>query len=136
MNRIANEAATLARHSNSPAMLRAFEMIDEAAQRHAATQRLRERTERRKRVNRYMADDGYWPLMAWLSAYPAERRFLSIDEAIRFYRREFARLANARAAGHWSVADKAFRCSHYRDRMIVARYFSRYGVHIWAREAA
>lgn len=42
--------------------------------------RMRSRTSRRVEVNRFMAADGYWPLLRWLSGL-SPRSFLSIDEA-------------------------------------------------------
>lgn len=97
--------------------------------------RMRSRTARRVEVNRFMAADGYWPLLRWLSDL-SPRSFLSIDEARTWLRKEITRIGKLKAAGHWAYRDNFHRLPGLQDRLIVATYFARYGAETWAREAA
>lgn len=96
---------------------------------------IRARTARQAKVTKFSADNGYWPLLRWLSE-PAPRNAISIDEARAWLRKEVARIGKLKAAGHWAYQDNAHRLPGLRDRLIVATYFSRFGADVWARAAA
>ncbi len=106
----------------------------------ASAYRRRVHGERLARIAMFRDVDAgsYWRLMKWLSA-EAPRTFLSIDEARRWLRRELVRIRTMRAtrgADYYGYRDNAHRLPVLRDRLVVARYFARFGAAVWQREAA
>lgn len=97
--------------------------------------RMKRREEHRGLVARFSASDGYWSLMRYLSEL-GHVRYLSTDDAIASIRGHLRRLAIAKAADHWSYPDQAWKVRQFRDRLLIARYFSRFGALIWQRDAA
>lgn len=95
---------------------------------------IRGRARRREVVNGFSCQGGYWPLMAWLSDFPAPAGMLSLDEAQRWCRKEIARQRSLGTHGHWSFRPSSISIA--RERLIVARYFNRHARQIWAREAS
>lgn len=97
---------------------------------------IKRRTNRRKLVIKFMAADGYWPLMRYLSELAYGPKFISTDEAIRWCRAELRRIAIAKDTEHWSYRDRAWRVQPVRERLIIARYFARFGADVWQKDAA
>lgn len=101
---------------------------------------IKSRVRHREAVTEY-TQRGYWPLMAYLQegsslvgGYSCPGNFLSLDEAVSGLARQVKSQRKRIEINHWSACH--VRLAAYRDRLVVARYFARFGKHIWQQEAA
>lgn len=120
--------------THSPAMQAALDDIGRAHNNRRLLYLIRMRVERRRLVNSFMRAECYWNLLHWL-AEPAPRSFLSVDEARRWLAKEQARILGL-PRDDWKFKDNAHRLPGIRNRLVVARYFSRFGMELWAEDAA
>lgn len=120
--------------THSPAMQAALDEIERAAGNRRLLYLIRARTERRRLVFSFMQAGRYWPLLRWL-AEPAPRSFLSVDEARAWLAKEQARILGL-PRDDWKFKDNVHRLPGIRNRLVVARYFSRFGAELWAEDAA
>lgn len=122
----------------SPAFLDAVARMDEwvaDCERQGAIRRSKERAARRKLIRHFRDPANYTQLAAWMSAVPTVSQLETPEQAVRVYRRRIARLRYVQANGGWSP-ELAMAMPAIRNRLVVARYFARFGAALWALEAA
>lgn len=111
----------------SPAMLAAFEAIRQSGIRRAREMHF----ERVKLVEQFKANPSlFWGYVNLFRPQP----LLSTQEAIDFYRARHTEERALVAIRHWRAdAGKVRMCG---ERLVISRYFRRYGERIWTRKAA
>lgn len=111
---------------NSPAMLAAFEDIRQSGIRAAR----KAHYERVKLVDGFVADPAsFWGYINLFRVNP----LLTTDEAIEFWANEAENQRILREAGHWRYDAAKLRIAS--ERVVFARYFRRFGAHLWQRSA-
>lgn len=111
---------------NSPAMLAAFEDIRQSGIRAAR----RDHYERVKLVDGFVADPAsFWGYINLFRVNP----LLATDEAIEFWANEAENQRVLRETGHWRYDAAKLRIA--AERVVIARYFRRFGAHLRQREA-
>lgn len=112
---------------DSPAMLKAFEDI-----RQSGIRRAREfHFERAKLVEKFKADPGsFWGYINLFRVTP----LYSTDEAIEFWSFEAENQRDLRALKSYRYDPGKLRMA--AERVVMARFFRRYGARIWQRRAA
>lgn len=112
---------------NSPAMLAAFEDIRQAGIREAR----RAHYERVKLADGFVADPAsFWGYINLFRVNP----LLTTDEAIDFWTNEVENQRVLREAGHWRYDAAKLRIA--AERVVMGRYFRRFGARLWQRAAA
>lgn len=119
-------AASCGYVGNSPAMLKAFEDIRQSGIRAAR----KAHYDRVKQVDGFVADPGsFWGYINQFRVSP----LLTTDEAIEFWANEAENQRVLREAGHWRYDAAKLRIA--AERVVISRYFRRFGAHLWQREA-
>lgn len=127
MNATEQFAASCGYVGNSPAMLKAFEDIRQSGIRDAR----KAHYDRVKQVDSFVADPGsFWGYVNLFRVSP----LLSTDEAIEFWTIEAENQRVLREAGHWRYDAAKLRIA--AERVVIARYFRRFGARLWQRAAA
>lgn len=120
-------AASCGYAGNSPAMLKAFEEIRQSGIRAAR----KAHYDRLKRVDGFVADPAsFWGYINLFRVSP----LLSTDEAIEFWSNEAENQRVLREAGHWRYDAGKLRVA--AERVVMGRYFRRFGARLWQRAAA
>lgn len=78
---------------------------------------LSERAARRSIVNTFLARRSYWAVLDYLSALGVDRRFLCLDEAVRYFRAALKDALVSPRHGRMGIDE-------IRKRLVVARYFA------------
>jgi hypothetical protein len=92
------------------------------------------RSRRRAIINANMDLGAYDDLMTHLSSFPAPRRFNDLGDAIGWFRREKARQIGLCQHNHYAFSNNVLR--EVKDRLVIARFFARFGAALWAEEAS
>lgn len=127
MNATEQFAASCGYVGKSPAMLKAFEDIRQSGIRYARKMHY----DRVKLADGFVADPGsFWGYVNLFRVSP----LLSTDEAIEFWTNEAENQRVLREAGHWRYDAAKLRIA--AERVVIARYFRRFGARLWQRAAA
>lgn len=119
-------AASCGYVGNSPAMLAAFEEIRQSGIRAARNAHF----DRVKLVERLAKEPGsFWGYVNEFRVTP----LLSTDEAAEFWANEAEKQRVLWASGHWRYDAAKLRIA--AERVVIARYFRRFGAKLWQREA-
>ena len=119
-------AASCGYIGSSPAMLAAFEDIRQSGIRASR----RAHYDRVKLVDGFVADPAsFWGYINLFRVNP----LLTTDEAIEFWSNEAENQRVLREAGHWRYDAAKLRIA--AERVVIARYFRRFGAHLWQRKS-
>lgn len=119
-------AASCGYIGNSPAMLQAFEDIRQSGIRAAR----KAHYERVKLVDDFIEEPGsFWGYVNEFRVTP----LLSTTEAAEFWANEAENQRVLRVAGHWRYDAAKLRIA--AERVVISRYFRRFGAHLWQRSA-